>query len=185
MSKISWPNAASRCPTKRSGCGASRSVQHSLAGSGVDRADWAKNVRGVVVNRPRARFKVEKFGVTVWYERREAMHNAGRRNDGNIETGERLVRNGNPVTHGFLTNKIASRTDRPAQCNPVARFVAAFPGSPALVRCRVPFGSSSWNPPPYTRPSCRCGIRTASTGTLFILRTPPWSTGTWRRFVVI
>ena len=41
MSKISWPNAASRCPTKRSGCGASRSVQHTLAGSSVDRAGWA------------------------------------------------------------------------------------------------------------------------------------------------
>ena len=41
MSKISWPNAASRCPTKRSGCGASRSVQPTLAGSGVDRAGWA------------------------------------------------------------------------------------------------------------------------------------------------
>ena len=31
MSKISWPNAALRCPTKRSGCGASRSVQYTLA----------------------------------------------------------------------------------------------------------------------------------------------------------
>ena len=41
MSKISWPNAASRCPTRRSGCGASRSVQHTLAGSSVDRAGWA------------------------------------------------------------------------------------------------------------------------------------------------
>ena len=41
MSKISWPNAASRCPTKRSGCGASRSVQHTLAGSSVDTAGWA------------------------------------------------------------------------------------------------------------------------------------------------
>ena len=41
MSKISWPNGASRCPTKRSGCGASRSVRHTLAGSSVDRADWA------------------------------------------------------------------------------------------------------------------------------------------------
>ena len=41
MSKISWPNAASRCPTKRSGCGASRSVQPTLAGSSVDRAGWA------------------------------------------------------------------------------------------------------------------------------------------------
>ena len=41
MSKIFWPNAASRCPTKRSGCGASRSVQHTLAGSSVDRAGWA------------------------------------------------------------------------------------------------------------------------------------------------
>ena len=41
MSKISWPNAASRCPTKRSDCGASRSVQHTLAGSRVDRAGWA------------------------------------------------------------------------------------------------------------------------------------------------
>ena len=38
MSKISWPNAASRCPTKRSGCGASRSVQPTLAGSSADRA---------------------------------------------------------------------------------------------------------------------------------------------------
>ena len=41
MSKISWPNAASRCPTKRFGCGASRSVRHTLAGSRVDRAGWA------------------------------------------------------------------------------------------------------------------------------------------------
>ena len=41
MSKISWPNAASRCPTKRSGCGASRLVQYTLAGSSVDRAGWA------------------------------------------------------------------------------------------------------------------------------------------------
>ena len=41
MSKISWPNEASWCPTKRSGCGASRSVQHTLAGSSVDRAGWA------------------------------------------------------------------------------------------------------------------------------------------------
>ena len=30
-----------RCPTKRSGCGASRSVQYTLAGSSVDRAGWA------------------------------------------------------------------------------------------------------------------------------------------------
>ena len=41
MSKISWPNAALRCPTKRSGCGASRSVQYTLAGSSVDRTGWA------------------------------------------------------------------------------------------------------------------------------------------------
>ena len=41
MSKISWPNAALRCPTKRSGCDASRSVQYTLAGSSVDRAGWA------------------------------------------------------------------------------------------------------------------------------------------------
>ena len=39
--RFSWPNAASRCPTRRSGCGASRSVQHTLAGSSVDRAGWA------------------------------------------------------------------------------------------------------------------------------------------------
>ena len=31
MSKIFWPNGASRCPTKRSDCGASRSVQPTLA----------------------------------------------------------------------------------------------------------------------------------------------------------
>ena len=40
MSKISWPNGALRCPTKQSGCGASRSAQHTLAGSSVDRAGW-------------------------------------------------------------------------------------------------------------------------------------------------
>ena len=36
MSTISWPNAASRCPTQRPGCGASRLVQSTRAGSRVD-----------------------------------------------------------------------------------------------------------------------------------------------------
>ncbi len=37
----SRPTAAARCPTQRPGCGASRLVQSTRAGSRVDRAAWA------------------------------------------------------------------------------------------------------------------------------------------------
>ena len=45
MSKISWPTAASRCPTLRPGCGASPLVQSTRAGSRVDRAGTTILVR--------------------------------------------------------------------------------------------------------------------------------------------
>ena len=48
-----WPNAASRCPTKRSGFGASSSARNTLAGSSVEqgrlgdtwRPRWARTAR--------------------------------------------------------------------------------------------------------------------------------------------
>ena len=107
----------------------------------------AKNVRGVVVNRPSARFKVEKFRATVWFERLEAVHNTGRRNDGNIEPGERLVRNGNPVTHGIPHEQDRISNRSPCTLRSGAASVA-FPRSPPLARYRA--GSSWCNPPPYT-----------------------------------
>ena len=68
----------------------------------------AKNARGVVVNSPRARLEICKCRVTVWDERVAALHNTGRRNHRNIETGKRFAGNGNPVTHNFSKTEVGA-----------------------------------------------------------------------------